>query len=279
MRRPSGPRLVVDILAGAESLVIEVGFSVLSTSPSIIIAAFIELQTRRWQPAAHFGLCAFFQFLLLRLLRFVESDSRRWYAGCPAEGLRVSVHGLADNGVAWVAEDEVLGRPSHRRELDEAGIEFGLVETGGVELLIEPFVEAHGADGIQVTGPRSKCEAIEGMEYAIVASQLAGLICGTRPGPARCLIWLDRGRDCAKAPASVVEPRRPRIRSEASGPWRSCIECLPDSIGCRGIIRAARCPVSKDSNFCRKLWSVVTESASYARPLSKKAPEAHFVLY
>jgi hypothetical protein len=45
-----------------------------------------------------------------------------------------------------------------------------------VELLIEPVVEAHGADGFEIAGaPGAEGEAIEGMEDALVALQLAGL--------------------------------------------------------------------------------------------------------
>ena len=53
--------------------------------------------------------------------------------------VELSVHGLANDGVAGIAVDEVCGGQLHGRELGETGIEIGLVDACGMQLLIEPF--------------------------------------------------------------------------------------------------------------------------------------------
>jgi len=37
-----------------------------------------------------------------------------------------------------------------------------------VQLLVEPFLEAHGADGVEVARSQAKCEAIKGVQNAVV---------------------------------------------------------------------------------------------------------------
>jgi hypothetical protein len=49
------------------------------------------------------------------------------------------------------------------------GIQIGEVEAGGMELLVEPIIESDGADNLNVTGPRSEGEAVQGVQNAGVA--------------------------------------------------------------------------------------------------------------
>jgi len=64
----------------------------------------------------------------------------------------------------------------HGGELIEAGGELSLVDGVGVELLIEPGIEAHGFYGFEIAGARAEGEAIEGVEDALVALHLAGFV-------------------------------------------------------------------------------------------------------
>ncbi len=57
-----------------------------------------------------------------------------------------------------------------------------------MELLIEPFVQTHGADGFEVTGPGTKGEAIESVKDAVIALHLGGAVssaCGMVGGSLR----------------------------------------------------------------------------------------------
>ena len=47
-----------------------------------------------------------------------------------------------------------------------------------MQLLVEPFIEADGADSFKIAGARAEGEAIEGMEDTIVAAELGGLVFG-----------------------------------------------------------------------------------------------------
>ncbi len=76
----------------------------------------------------------------------------------------LAVDYLADDGVAGQAEEQVLGVAMHGRELSQAGVEIGLVEGVGVQLLVEPFFQAHRADGFQIAGPWTEGEAVEGVQ-------------------------------------------------------------------------------------------------------------------
>ena len=54
----------------------------------------------------------------------------------------------------------------------------GVVKLAGVELLVEPGVEADLADGFEIAGAGAEGEAVEGVEDALVAAQ--HLRCGSR---------------------------------------------------------------------------------------------------
>jgi hypothetical protein len=107
---------------------------------------------------------------------------------------RFSVGDLADDCVAGQAEKQVLRVQLHGGELGETGIEVSLIEGLGVQLLVEPFFQAHGPDGFEVSGTRAEGEAVEDVQDAIIAPQLAGLI--GLPGRSAVFSWIDRGGGC-----------------------------------------------------------------------------------
>ena len=82
--------------------------------------------------------------------------------------------------VAGRAEEEFLWAPLHGWKLGEARVQLGVVERGRMELLIEPFVQAHGADGFEVARAGAKGEAIESVKNAVVALDPGGAIGGAR---------------------------------------------------------------------------------------------------
>jgi hypothetical protein len=65
----------------------------------------------------------------------------------------------------------------HGGEVGEAGAEGDVVEGDGMKLEVEPAVESHSADSIEIAGTRAEGEAIEGVKNALVALKLgaAGL--------------------------------------------------------------------------------------------------------
>jgi hypothetical protein len=83
--------------------------------------------------------------------------------------LEFAVYRLADDRVAGDPEEQVLRTPLHGRKFGEVGIQIGEVEAGGMELLVEPIIESDGADNLNVTGPRSEGEAVQGVQNAGVA--------------------------------------------------------------------------------------------------------------
>ena len=86
-----------------------------------------------------------------------------------------------------------MGAPLHGGELGQAAIEVGLVEGRGVQLLVEPGFQSHGADCLEIAGTRAEGEAVESVQNAFVALQLAGLIGSAMGGLIGGLIGL-RGR-------------------------------------------------------------------------------------
>ena len=93
-----------------------------------------------------------------------------------------ALHDLADDSVAGQIVDELRRGPLHGRELGEAGVEVRLVDGFGVQLAVEPVFEAHCADGFEVAGPGAECEAVEGVEDALIAAKQGGLIFGPHRG-------------------------------------------------------------------------------------------------
>jgi hypothetical protein len=116
---------------------------------------------------SHCGIWADGSLLLVLLFAFLAAlldagklvfidgpDGRVLRLGCFAVGY------LADDGVAGIADEEGLGVQLHGGELGEAGVEAGLVERLGVQLLVEPLIETDGAHGFKVAGTRAEGEAV-----------------------------------------------------------------------------------------------------------------------
>ena len=188
------------VWAGEGSLVIGAGFSVFSTA-SIIMAAFKALVGAvlasggaAWPSACLVSFCCFLGNAVE--LIFIDRVQR----AALRDG-KFAVHRLADEGVAGEAEEQILGAPLHCGKLGEAGLELGLIEAGGVELLVEPFIKAHCPGGFKVTRPWSEGEAIQGVENAVVSLQLGGLIAGSCLGVAGVLSWLVGGRRSCLSPS------------------------------------------------------------------------------
>ena len=131
---------------------------------------FVRLLIDRWDRRVFVCLLSFSRLKAINLV-FVDGvqDSAFGDGG-------FAVHGLADDGVAGQIVEELGGGPLHSRELGEAGVEVGLVDGCGVQLLVEPFIEAYGADGFEVAGAGAEGETIEGVEDALVALKLGGFV-------------------------------------------------------------------------------------------------------
>jgi len=86
---------------------------------------------------------------------------------------KLAVSYLADHRVAGQPEKQILGAALHGGELREPGIEIGLVYSLGMQLLIEPRLQAHRADGLEIARTWTEGEAVEGMEDALIAAQLS----------------------------------------------------------------------------------------------------------
>ena len=97
-------------------------------------------------------------------------------------GDAAGVDGLADFAVAGQSVEEILGVPLHVRELGQAGVQVGVVNGGWVELLVKPFLETDGADSFKIAGTGAESEAIKGVEDAVVALELGGLVVWARCG-------------------------------------------------------------------------------------------------
>jgi hypothetical protein len=68
----------------------------------------------------------------------------------------------------------------HGGELSEARVQVCVVEHGGMQLLIKPFLKTHGTDGFQVARAGSKGEAVEGVQNAVVSLKLGSVVNGSR---------------------------------------------------------------------------------------------------
>ncbi len=96
--------------------------------------------------------------------------------------LATAVYGLADDGVAGQVVHQLGGGPLHGRVLGQVGVQVGLVNGLGMKLAVEPFFQAFGADCFHIAGTRAEGEAIEGMDDAVIALQLGGLVLGPLRG-------------------------------------------------------------------------------------------------
>jgi hypothetical protein len=79
-------------------------------------------------------------------------------------------------------DEQFLSVPLHGGELSETGLEGGVVNGLGAQLLGEPVLQAQLADRFQIAGTRAEGETIEGLEDALVAAEFSGLIGPTTVG-------------------------------------------------------------------------------------------------
>ena len=98
-------------------------------------------------------------------------------SGTAGRDVDLAVCCLANDGLAWHAEQQVLRAPLHGGVLRKPRIQIRLVDVRRLQLLIEPLVEtrvtgSHGPHRIDVAWTRPKCEPIEGMKNARIALKL-----------------------------------------------------------------------------------------------------------
>ena len=82
-----------------------------------------------------------------------------------------AVHVGADHGVRGIALHHLLEGELHGRVGGEACVEGTVVDLRGVQLLVEPGLEAHGADALEIAGGGAVGEAVEDLQNPFVTSE------------------------------------------------------------------------------------------------------------
>ena len=127
-------------------------------------------RVRRYRALVSLGLFARLDAVDLVLIHRLQCAALR--------DLDFAVRCKADDGVARQPEEQVLHAPLHGRELGQPRGQIGFVNRCGAQLLVEPLIEAHLPHGFKIPSSRPEGEAVQRVENALVAAQLAR--CGVR---------------------------------------------------------------------------------------------------